>query len=270
MHRAARGAASGVDAARPAGIEHRLATPGLSRRSGCRRQGSPARRPPIARSSGGRTDPPPRSSITLQSRGEPRAEARAGDPAADDQDVKMSAIDGARLRFGKPRRLEVASMINAGFTEMLLGLLAILLLVAAVIDVRTFTISNGLNLAVALLAPLYWWSIGLPLVARRGDPASRVAAVVFAAARRRFLRGHDGRRRRQARGGAGAVVLACVDAQIPGPDVDRRRRPDAGRRRRCTACAKSQDARRFHTASQSHSAVSRFSPNGFLTNLPDV
>ena len=54
-------------------------------------------------------------------------------------------------------------MINAGFTELLLGLLAILLIVAAVVDVRTFTISNGLNAAVALLAPLYWWSIGLPL-----------------------------------------------------------------------------------------------------------
>jgi prepilin peptidase CpaA len=54
-------------------------------------------------------------------------------------------------------------MINAGFTELLLGLLAILLVVAAVIDVRTFTISNSLNLAVALLAPIYWLSIALPL-----------------------------------------------------------------------------------------------------------
>jgi prepilin peptidase CpaA len=54
-------------------------------------------------------------------------------------------------------------MINAGFTELLLGLLAILLLVAAVIDVRTFTISNSLNLAVALLAPIYWLSVEMPL-----------------------------------------------------------------------------------------------------------
>ena len=54
-------------------------------------------------------------------------------------------------------------MINAGFTELLLGLLAILLVVAAVIDIRTFTISNWLNLAVALLAPIYWLSIALPL-----------------------------------------------------------------------------------------------------------
>ena len=54
-------------------------------------------------------------------------------------------------------------MINIEFTDLLLGLLALLLLVAAVIDVRTFTISNRLNIAVALLAPIYWWSIGLPL-----------------------------------------------------------------------------------------------------------
>jgi prepilin peptidase CpaA len=54
-------------------------------------------------------------------------------------------------------------MMNIGFTELLLGLLAIILVVAAVIDVRTYTISNGLNAAVALLAPVYWWSIGLPL-----------------------------------------------------------------------------------------------------------
>ncbi len=58
-------------------------------------------------------------------------------------------------------------MINAGFTELLpqllLGALAILLVVAAVIDVRTFTISNRLNITVALLAPLYWLAVGLPL-----------------------------------------------------------------------------------------------------------
>ena len=34
---------------------------------------------------------------------------------------------------------------------------------AAAIDVRTFTISNRLNLTVALLAPVYWLSIALPL-----------------------------------------------------------------------------------------------------------
>ena len=54
-------------------------------------------------------------------------------------------------------------MTNGAFTEILLGILAILLVVAAVIDVRTFTISNRLNLGIALLAPIYWLSVGLPL-----------------------------------------------------------------------------------------------------------
>jgi prepilin peptidase CpaA len=52
-------------------------------------------------------------------------------------------------------------MFNSAFTQMLLVALAALLVVAAVIDVRTFTISNRLNLTVALLAPLYWLSVAL-------------------------------------------------------------------------------------------------------------
>ena len=51
--------------------------------------------------------------------------------------------------------------MNPLFTEILLGALAALLVVAAVIDARTYTISNRLTLAVALLAPVYWWSAGL-------------------------------------------------------------------------------------------------------------
>jgi prepilin peptidase CpaA len=54
-------------------------------------------------------------------------------------------------------------MINGVFTEILMLALAAILVVAAAIDVRTFTISNKLNLTVALLAPLYWLSIQLPL-----------------------------------------------------------------------------------------------------------
>ena len=53
-------------------------------------------------------------------------------------------------------------MTNGLFTELLLITLTLLLIAAAVIDIRTFTISNRLNLTVALLAPLYWLSIGLP------------------------------------------------------------------------------------------------------------
>jgi prepilin peptidase CpaA len=52
-------------------------------------------------------------------------------------------------------------MSNATFTDLLLLALAAILVVAAVIDVRTFTISNRLNLTVALLAPLYWASVAL-------------------------------------------------------------------------------------------------------------
>jgi prepilin peptidase CpaA len=52
-------------------------------------------------------------------------------------------------------------MFNGAFTDLLLILLAVILIVAAAIDVRTFTISNRLNLTVALLAPVYWASIAL-------------------------------------------------------------------------------------------------------------
>ena len=52
-------------------------------------------------------------------------------------------------------------MFNPGFTQLLLVALAVILVIAAVVDVRTFTISNRLNLTVALLAPVYWTSIAL-------------------------------------------------------------------------------------------------------------
>jgi len=82
-------------------------------------------------------------------------------------------------------------MTNFGFTEFLLVVLAIILVVAAVIDVRTFTISNRLNAIVALMAPLYWWSIGLPLWP---DAAIQigVALAVFAALALTFYLGMMG------------------------------------------------------------------------------
>jgi prepilin peptidase CpaA len=45
----------------------------------------------------------------------------------------------------------------------LLAILAVLLLVASWGDLRTRTIANGLNLAVALLAIPFWWTNGLAL-----------------------------------------------------------------------------------------------------------
>jgi len=70
-------------------------------------------------------------------------------------------------------------MMNLGFTEVLLVALALILVVAAIIDVRTYTISNRLNLAVALLAPLYWWSAAIPLWPEAALHVA-VAAGVFA------------------------------------------------------------------------------------------
>jgi prepilin peptidase CpaA len=52
-------------------------------------------------------------------------------------------------------------MFNGAFTQLLLLALAAILVVAAVIDVRTYTISNRLNLTVALGAPVYWASVAL-------------------------------------------------------------------------------------------------------------
>jgi prepilin peptidase CpaA len=70
-------------------------------------------------------------------------------------------------------------MFNGAFTEILLIGLAATLIAAAVIDMRTFTISNRLNLAVALSAPLYWLSISMvPWPGMAMQLAT--AAIVFA------------------------------------------------------------------------------------------
>lgn len=67
-------------------------------------------------------------------------------------------------------------MMNGGFALMLLGLMAATLMWIAVMDVRTYTISDRLNLAIALLAPVYWWSAGVPLWP---DAAIRVGVAVL-------------------------------------------------------------------------------------------
>lgn len=48
-----------------------------------------------------------------------------------------------------------------GLSEILVGILALLLIVAAVWDLRTRTIPNSLNAAVALLAIPFWWATGV-------------------------------------------------------------------------------------------------------------
>jgi prepilin peptidase CpaA len=67
-------------------------------------------------------------------------------------------------------------MMNAGFTLGLMGLLAAMLVWIAVVDIKTYTISDRLNLAIALLAPVYWWSTGVPLWP---DAAIRVGVAVL-------------------------------------------------------------------------------------------
>jgi len=52
-------------------------------------------------------------------------------------------------------------MTLAWLPSLLVSLLALLLLWGAVTDLRNRTIPNGLNLAIALLAPLWWWANGL-------------------------------------------------------------------------------------------------------------
>ena len=61
------------------------------------------------------------------------------------------------------------------FIDPLCFILALLLLWAAVIDIRTRTISNRLNLAIALMAPLFWWAMGVELWP---DAAIRVAVAI--------------------------------------------------------------------------------------------
>ncbi|MFD1613020.1 prepilin peptidase [Sphingomonas tabacisoli] len=63
--------------------------------------------------------------------------------------------------------------------HVLLAILAFLLLIAAVTDLKARIIANRLNLAIALLAPVYWWASGL---APWPDMALQfgLAAIVFA------------------------------------------------------------------------------------------
>lgn len=82
-------------------------------------------------------------------------------------------------------------MFAATLTNALLIGLGIALIVAAVIDARTFTISNRFNAGVAMAAPLFWWSSGLSLW-----PGAAIqlggAAVIFALLTGAFMIGMMG------------------------------------------------------------------------------
>ena len=82
-------------------------------------------------------------------------------------------------------------MTNFPLPELLVAVLAVLLIVAAVVDIRTFTISNWLVLAVAVLAIPFWWASD---VALWPDVAWRVgiSLAVFAAFAAAFYLGMMG------------------------------------------------------------------------------
>lgn len=70
-------------------------------------------------------------------------------------------------------------MLGEYFRLALIGALAALLIAAAITDLRSRIISNRLNLAVALLAPVWWLACGLDLWPGMAVQLL-VGAVVFA------------------------------------------------------------------------------------------
>ena len=82
-------------------------------------------------------------------------------------------------------------MTGEFFRLGLMGLLAALLIVAAVTDLRARIISNRLNLGIAALAPVWWIASGLPLWP--GVAAQLlVAAIVFTLFAAAFSKGWMG------------------------------------------------------------------------------
>ena len=100
--------------------------------------------------------------------------------------------------------------MSTALSWILLGLLAVLLVAASWGDLKTRTISNGLNLAVALLAIPFWWASGLALWP---DVAFQVgvAALVFAAFAGVFAMG--------AMGGGDVKLLGAIALWLPWPAV---------------------------------------------------
>lgn len=67
-------------------------------------------------------------------------------------------------------------MMNVGFTQVLATILAALLVWAAVVDLRTRTIPDWLNIVVAAMAPLFWWASG---IAFYPDAVERICGAIL-------------------------------------------------------------------------------------------
>jgi prepilin peptidase CpaA len=65
-------------------------------------------------------------------------------------------------------------MMNGGFTHILAAILAALLVWAAIVDLKTRTIPDWLNIVVAAMAPLFWWASGIPFYP---DAVERICAA---------------------------------------------------------------------------------------------
>ena len=93
-----------------------------------------------------------------------------------------------------------------GLSWILLGALAAMLLAACWCDLKARNIPNALNLAIALLAIPFWWSLGLPLWP---DAALQlgVAAIVFGLFAIAFAMG--------AMGGGDVKLVAAIALWLP-------------------------------------------------------
>ena len=100
--------------------------------------------------------------------------------------------------------------MGTGFSWILLAALAAMLVAATWCDLKSRTIPNGLNLAVALLAIPFWWATGVSLWPDAALHAG-VAAAVFAAFACLFALG--------AMGGGDVKLVAAVALWLPWPAV---------------------------------------------------
>lgn len=97
-------------------------------------------------------------------------------------------------------------MPDTDFRYLLLGGLAIALAIAAFTDLRRRQIDNGLNAAIALGAPLYWWASGLSPWPGMAIQAG-MALLVFLGFALLFARG--------AMGGGDVKLLAALALWLP-------------------------------------------------------